>query len=427
MTRKTQIILCAVGIAVLVLITAIFIISRETLMGWIGTPTGTGTVTVRFSEGLEFVLSPDGNEYYVAGIGSCADTKINVPPTHKGLPVTRINECAFKESEISAVRIPGSVERIEAEAFYGCASLESFIPEEGLTAVAQSAFTKCTALGKLALPQSLEDIEKYAFRECTALSEVSFPSGCNISRIDEGAFNSCTALESVSIPTSAPLTEICGYVFENCTSLSRIVIPDTVKRIENYAFANCTSLSVIEIGRSLESMGDLAFIYCGNIGKVDISSENGSFVFESGCLMDSRRTVIYRGTNFSAPPDTVVTINQYAFSCCDELKEFRGGENLTSIGSSAFFGCHSLASVDLPSGVRLLETRLFQECKSLSAVTVRANAPECRLSPFKGCASLSYILFTEGEEARSSFLKTYKSSNSDEFSWTFPSVGLYCE
>ena len=92
----------------------------------------------------------------------------------------------------------GSVERIEAWAFWGCASFTTVAVPEGISSIGPSAFSCCSSLTAVTLPKSLV-------------------------RMEESAFFGCKALVSITIPSIH--TSMGDYVFESCESLKTICAP----------------------------------------------------------------------------------------------------------------------------------------------------------------------------------------------------------
>ena len=64
---------------------------------------------------------------------------------------------------------------------------------------------------------------------------------------------------------------------------------------------------------------------------------------------------------------------------------------LTSIGSSAFYGCTSLTSVTIPNNVLSISSSAFYGCTSLTSVTIPYNVSGIGDSAFYGCTSLTSV------------------------------------
>jgi hypothetical protein len=67
-------------------------------------------------------------------------------------------------------------------------------------------------------------------------------------------------------------------------------------------------------------------------------------------------------------PDSVTSIEDYAFSYCEGLNSVTIGSGVTSIGYSAFEGCSGLTSVTIGSGVTSIDGSAFLECSSLTSI-----------------------------------------------------------
>ena len=79
-------------------------------------------------------------------------TKVEIPSTHEGKPVTQIGKNAFAMSGITSVDIPGSIKSIDEQAFASCAKLttvtfhdssEEGSAAPGSTVIGESAFFNC--------------------------------------------------------------------------------------------------------------------------------------------------------------------------------------------------------------------------------------------------------------------------------------------
>ena len=88
-------------------------------------------------------------------------------------------------------------------------------------------------------------------------------------------------------------------------------------------------------------------------------SSIGSYAF-SGCT--SLASVTIAGT--------VTSIGNYAFSGCTSLTSVTIPNSVTSIGSYVFSGCTSLTSVTIPNSVKSIGDYAFSDCTSLTSVTI---------------------------------------------------------
>lgn len=126
--------------------------------------------------------------------------------------VTRIRRQAFCLTKISRVVFPDSLEKIEAEAFYGCENLEDIDFGHGLERIGENGcknmFAGC-AISKLVLPPQIKKIGIAAFYCCSKLTELVLNEG---------------------------LEEIGACAFVYCNRLTQITIPKSIKKIGKSAF-----------------------------------------------------------------------------------------------------------------------------------------------------------------------------------------------
>ena len=70
-----------------------------------------------------------------------------------------------------------------------------------------------------------------------------------------------------------------------------------------------------------------------------------------------------------------------------EIKGYR----VTSIGGSAFEGCSSLTSINIPDGVTSIGNCAFEDCTSLTSINIPDGVTSIEYDAFKGCTSLTSI------------------------------------
>ena len=94
---------------------------------------------------------------------------------------------------------------------------------------------------------------------------------------------------------------------------------------------------------------------------------------------------------FRSPADGAATIGTAAFKDNTTITSVVVPENVTMIGSQAFKGCTSLATVEL-SNVQVISTSAFEGCTSLDDVVIPPTVTEIGAYAFYGCTSLTHVL-----------------------------------
>ncbi len=221
-----------------------------------------------------------------------------------------------------------------------------------VTEIYVNAFRDCTSIKSITIPDSVTSINWGAFSDCTSLESVEIPD--SVKSIGDDAFENCTSLKSIEIPDS--VTSISFGVFYNCTSLKSVEIPDSVKSIGSSAFGNCTSLTSIEIPDSVTSIGSSAFKDCTSLESITVDSENKKFSSVDGVLFNKKKTTLIQypagKTNSTYTIlDNVTKIGSGAFYKSTSLTSIEIPDSVTSIGSSAFENCTSLTSIEIPDSV----------------------------------------------------------------------------
>ena len=84
----------------------------------------------------------------------------------------------------------------------------------------------------------------------------------------------------------------------------------------------------------------------------------------------------------------VLTIGNYAFYGCDNLKSVTLSEGLLEIGYEAFFECDSLTSIDIPEGLIKIAKFAFAYCDSLSNITIPKSVTALE-EAFNGCKNIA--------------------------------------
>lgn len=197
-----------------------------------GTKENLGSVSnaeSEYSSGFQYTLNEDNNSYTLSSAGELFNsTKVVIPETYKGKPVTKIGERAFystqlygsdssKGAPINELILPSTIKSIALEAFYNC-KIEKVVFEGTIEEWCSIQFIGISA-NPLYHPDNAKDNTKLYI---------------------DGEL-----IETLVIPNS--VSTISSYSFVDCGSLKEVVIPESVTSIEPHAFKNCGSLSSVEV------------------------------------------------------------------------------------------------------------------------------------------------------------------------------------
>lgn len=144
------------------------------------------------------------------------------------------------------------------------------------------------------------------------------------------------------------------------SDIRNVVIEEGITRIGKDTFDNCQNLLSVSMPESLMRIEDHAFSSCSSLRSVVI-------------------------------PDGVTYIGVSAFNGCESLQSIRLPAGLSGIESCTFYNCTSLQKISIPMGVTVIGYDAFMSCSSLTSVNIPATVQAIEDMAFYECESLRYI------------------------------------
>ena len=273
------------------------------------------------------------------------------------------------------VVIPNSVTSIGYYAFINCSSLISVTIPNSVTSIGSSAFSGCNGLTSVIIPNSVTSIGSDAFYGCKGLTSITIPNSAK--SIGGYTFYGCSSLSSVTIPNS--VTSIRNTVFYNCSNLKSVTIPNSVTSIGNSAFYGCSGLTSVVIGNSVTSIGSDAFYGCTGLASITLN------------------------TNYIVSKEDYTSSSNLGTIFGSQVKEYILGDDVKSIGGSAFHGCGGLTSITIPNSVTSIRKDAFRNCGGLTKAEFGSIESLCNIEFLGSDANPLYYakhLYINGHEVK---------------------------
>ena len=322
----------------------------------------------------------------------------------------------------------GDTPVIPDNAFRNKTNLTNFVFPEDITSIGASSFIGTKLSGALLIPNNVVSIAKEAFKG-TLISNVQFSS--QLRSVGDFAFHSCSSLTgSLIIPNT--VSSIGRGAFSRCMFNGHLDLPSSIERIENDAFLSAGSfIGDLKIPDNVKSIGDQAFygttfsgsLYLNNVKELGKDAFArcgfiGELVIPEGII--TIPSYCFRYNNFSSIlfPSTLKSIENEAFYYNIKINSpLVFNEGLITIGSSVFYNCPQIPSIELPSTLQTINGS-FSKCSQISSIVSHSIEPPTILSnAFDGVSKDNFTV-----EVPAASVKRYRS----ESGWSdFKRIGAH--
>ena len=242
--------------------------------------------------------------------------------------------------------------------------------------IARRAFSNSKNVRRLIIEDGIEEIWDLAFDNCENLEYIYIPASVKYNTSNEQtlsrssiAFDRCMRLAYIEVSPDSPyLASLDGnlyskdmkelIVFSPNSAIKDFVFPASVEKIAGYAF-RYTKLRSVEFSSSLKSIGYSAFWYSA-IESVRIPGG--------------------------------VSLGEWAFAYCYNLREVVIEEGIKTIPTAAFIHCNTLINVSIPSSVEVIGADAFAVCTRLYILTLPEGVTTIGRGAFTDCPLVSITL-----------------------------------
>lgn len=174
----------------------------------------------------------------------------------------------------------------------------------------------------------------------------------------------------------------CDYSFDIYLSIPSEYKGIPVKKICKNAFSNRNILGV-SIPNSIIEIEEGAFSNCKSLKSVEIFSGVTKIPCDAFKGCENLESVIL--------PDSIEEIEEGAFSNCSSLRDIEIPKGIKKISRNTFSGCKVLKSIAIPEGVEEIEECAFDGCNWLTSITISKNVTNISNYAFRGCNNLLKI------------------------------------
>ncbi len=339
-----------------------------------------------FTEGLIFSHAGEGACKVIGYEGS--DTDVILPDEYGGLKVVSVGNSAFAGNKsITSLTLGANVLRIESAAFAGCEKLLAVNLGASVEEVGTAAFFGCSSLKVVTVPATLKKVGVDAFSNCDAVKEINFDGNQSTwSRVSVGVNNDIFDTKLVLADGGSLVKLIdkgnCNANISWRLGYDGVLFITGNGHIPDYPFDSIPwgkytdKITAIVVEEGIDIIGKKAFLGCNKATSVTIAS--------SVRLIDDDAFYGCSALEGVTLPERLRRIGNNAFFGCEALKEIVIPESVTAIGSGAFMGCLALEKVTLPAGLTTVENWCFANCGALKTINLE-NLTEIGSNAFFRC------------------------------------------
>ena len=209
-----------------------------------------------------------------------------------------------------------------------------------------------------------QEVDSVTIPETVTYDEVTY----TVTAIAENAANRVEWLKTLSLPST--LKRIGKNAFGLCFGLESVTLPEGLEEVGEQAFCDAP-FDHIHIPASVSHLGSRAF-KSASLKSITVAADNAVYDSREDCnaVIEKSTGKLVLGCNSTKIPASVKIIGSSAFYGCKSLASVDLPEGITEIGNSAFYNCTGLQELELPHSLISIGNAAFLHCTGIKELTI---------------------------------------------------------
>ena len=262
--------------------------------------------------------------------------------------------------------------------------------KEGVKTILSRSFSLCNNVETINLPSTLTSgISGDTFNGMSSLKNINVAKE-NSNYFSENNFIYTTNYNDLVYAISSEkvlninnnVKTIKTMALIGCKNAEIINIPDNVEKIEGSVFSEANKvLKQINIGKGVNNLNvDCIITVDDFIEKVNIDEENPYYSSDENYIYNKDKTKILRFIK--------------------DVESYKIPEGVLTIGSNAFYTMSSkLKNIEFPNTLITIENRAFSNCTNLEKIEIPNNVQNIGNNAFSGCTNLNEIKINKSKDS----------------------------
>ena len=279
--------------------------------------------------------------------------------------VTAVGEMAFAITDITSLKLPSTIKKMEFRAVSFCLDLKKANLPAEVEELGQRSFSCCPKLDDF----TIDEGNKHFVLESNMLMSADRTRVVHL-------FGAGEENKSVSVTVPSTVKTIDQGAFDYSYGLKEITLPEGLEEIKAMAFS-ISGLTSLTIPSTVTYIGEGFVMFSPDLKEIVLAEGNKSYKIEGGMMFDADKTMLYK----VLPECKTLTIPETVTKICMGSIEFTDLKTLiipnTVKEMAGFAVCDNpqLKTLVIGNGLNVIESFTFLDINALQSIFVRGNQP----------------------------------------------------